>query len=391
MQLEDELRQLREQYAELVERVNRNELKCDSNKSEHDQRIDELRRLVEEYRKELDEYKKLITSTIASLQREFQRLNEKQELLDKKQEEHGTMVQDLLIKYQEIKILSGKVEELIAARHSDLEKLKHLTSRVEELAILLESIQKKLSTLDRIPFLEEAIEEIRKLLIPPETINGIYSLLSGIQGRLSLHDQQFEQNEDKFNRLDSLSEQLRQRIDSIQTKDLPEINTRVGSIDQELLRHTSEIGSVKRTAENNEKQIDQLRDIIDDIQRRLSSVIDDINAIKEKLDGSLNQPKTPASPRQENSFDQQVPEASLKELIQPVLDALSSLKQQFMQDIKAAKDLLELLKDKLDALRDRPKTPLPPVESKELTTLPQWMLYKEPLQPFDLYKKTWTV
>ena len=390
MQLEDELRQLREQYAELVERVNRNELKCDSNKAEHDQRIDELRRLLEEYRKELDEYKKLIASTIASLQGELQILDEKQELLDKRQEEHGTMIQDLLIKYEGTKILSKKVEELITTRRSDLEKLKHLTSRVDELAILLQSIQEKLPILDRIPFLKEEIKEIRQLLIPPETIDAIYSLLEEIQQKLTLHDQQFEKNEDKFNRLDSLYEQLRQRVDFIQTKDLPEINTRLGSTDQELLRQASEIRDVRGIAENNEKQIGQLRDIVSAIETRLSSVIDDINEINRKLDGLLNQPKIPISPRKDNPFDQRALEASLKELIQPILDDLSTLRQQFVQDINAVKDLLNLLKSKLDGLRDRPKTPLPPVESKELVTLPQWMLYKEPLQPFDLYKETWT-
>ena len=390
MQLEDELRQLREQYAELVERVNRNELKCDSNKCDHDQRINELRRLLEEYRREFDEYKKLTVGTIASLKQELQILDEKQELLDKKQEEHGTVIQDLLIKYEEIEDLSKKVQQLIAARRSDLEKLQHLTRRVDELAILLQSIQEKLLILDKIPFLENAIGEIRGLLIPPQTIKEIYLLLDQIQKQLNLHDQQFKQNEDRFDRLDSLYEQLRQKIDFIQTKDLPEMNTRLDSIDQELLQQASEMREVRGIAENNDKNIDELREIVRVIETRLSSVKDDIVEINRKLDGLLNQPKIPISPREENLFDQQALEASLKELIQPILDALSILRQQFMQDINAVKDLLKLLKDKLDALRDRPKTPLTPVESKELTTLPQWMFYKEPLQPFDLYKETWT-
>ena len=396
-------------------------MKCNQDKQEHNIEINEIKIRFEEYRLETDEYKKKIGKIIADLEAKLQALNEQQALFNGKQEENEVSIKELSAQGNTFNKLSQKIELMINARRSDLDKLDEFTKRLDNINELLNQVQQELYPLNRIPSLEQEIQEIRNLIIHQNTFGDLELRLNQAQKDILRHNGDIEQINGKLDTFESLYQQLKLRIDGIKDNDndIRIIQQHLATIDIDLQRKSLEINQANIFAKEAIDQINGLREflasisknlsdlennirdneiikarIIEDLAnktRQLTDLANDLDNLKRRVDdlsqlgikNELDQPDI-------NAPGRSALEDYLKEFIRQIQESVSNLNHQLTGQINEAKIFINLLKTQLDALLNAQQQlekipPIPEIISRQSKV----MRYVEPLQPTDLIRDIW--
>jgi chromosome segregation ATPase len=351
-------------------------MKCNQDKQEHNIEINEIKRRFEEYRLETDEYKKKIGKIIADLEAKLQTLNEQQALLNEKQEEHGVSIKELSAQGNTFNKLSQKIELMINARRSDLDKLDEFTKRLDNINELLNQVQQGLYPLNRIPSLEQEIQEIRNLIIHQNTFGDLELRLSQAQKDILRHNGDIEQINGKLYTFESLYQELKLKIDGIKDNDndIRIIQQHLTTIDIDLQRKSLEINQVNILAKEAIDQINGLREFLASISKNLSDLENNIRENENIMD----------------SLNRRALEDSLKEFIRQIKESVSNLHHQLTGQINEAKIFINLLKTQLDALLNAQQPEKIPAILGIVPRQSKVMRYVEPLQPTDLIRDIWT-
>ncbi len=373
-------------------------------------------------------------------------LQEKQEFLNKKQEEHGISIKDLSLQRDTLNKLSQQIEQIINARRSDLDKLDKFTKRLDDIKDFLNQIREGLRPLDRIPFLEREINEIRNLLIQPSTMKDLELRVSQAQRDITRHNTDLEQLNGRLDTFDSLYQELKRTIDEIKKNDLTGIQQHLQSIDNDLESKSLQINEASTVAKSAMDQIgelrqsltiirDQLSDLekkildieniksrlnrletkpddlriaqileeqsriraeLDDVidkQRQFKDLADDLEKLKRKVD-DLSRPVTGNNEPHQNVTDglsQSDLEAFLDKAKREIMDSVSNLLQQLNEQINEAKTLINDLKEKLDKVLNTQRQQSDPLAIIQRDVPPKFkrIPYIEPLLPVDLFQHIW--
>ncbi|CAF0901616.1 unnamed protein product [Adineta steineri] len=432
--LEKKLRQLRQEHNELVERVNQNATKCDNNQTAHDDQINELKKRFDDYRIEINQYTSQTMRTIGDLERRLERLREKQD-------EHGIAIKDLSLQRDTLNKLAQQIEEIINARHSDLNQLNKFIERLDEINHLFNQVQAGLYPLSKIPSLEREIEKIRNLLIEPNVFNELESRVSQAQRDIISHNGELTQFNEKLTTFDLLYRELKKSFDRIQINDLSAMQQYLRTIDSDLKQKSLEINQLSTLARTALNQINELHTSLTNINEKLADLenkIFDIENFKSRLDKSelksddsrfaeifeeqkrlrhrldnlidqerrlndlanaaneiqrpLDQLTTSDPTNQDNTHarDQAALEDYLKQVKEQIMDTVSTLMQQLIEQINKAKVLISICKTKLDHLLNTQKQNRLEISQSKPPSKSRLFPYVEALQPTDLLQDIWT-
>ncbi|CAF0747135.1 unnamed protein product [Adineta steineri] len=435
-QLEEQLHQLRQEHNKLVKRVNRNATKCDNNQIAHDDQINGLKKRFDDYRVETDQYTSQTTRTIVDLEVRLERLHEKQDVLNKKQDEHGIAIKDLSLQRDTLNKLVQQIEKIIKARRSDLNQLIKFTERLDEINNLLNQVQAGLYPLSKIPSLEREIEKIRNLLNEPNVTNELELRVSQAQRDIIRHDGELTQFNKKLTTFDLFYQELKKSVDGIQINDLPAIQQHLRTIDSDLEQKSLEINQVHTLTETSLNQISELRaslasinekladlqnkifdienfkprldkpddsrfaesveeenqlrhrlDSLTDQEKRLNDLADAVNEIQRRLDQITTlDPKNQGNSQPGN---QAALEDYLKQVKEQIMNTVSTLMQQLTEQINEAKILINICKTKLDQLLNTQQQNRPDIFQSKSLSKSRLFSYVESLQPADLLQDIW--
>ena len=310
---------------------------------------------------------------------------------------------------------------MINARRSDLDKLDEFTKRLDNINELLNQVQQGLYPLNRIPSLEQEIQEIRNLIIHQNTFGDLELRLSQAQKDILRHNGDIEQINGKLYTFESLYQELKLKIDGIKDNDndIRIIQQHLTTIDIDLQRKSLEINQVNILAKEAIDQINGLREflasisknlsdlennirdnenikarLIEDLAnktRQLTDLANDLDNLKRRVD-DLSQLGRTNEPNQSDmdSLNRRALEDSLKEFIRQIKESVSNLHHQLTGQINEAKIFINLLKTQLDALLNAQQPEKIPAILGIVPRQSKVMRYVEPLQPTDLIRDIWT-
>ncbi|UJR19639.1 hypothetical protein I4U23_022773 [Adineta vaga] len=426
-QLEKNYNELRQEHDALLGRVRRFEEKYGEDKTRHDEDMSKLGNQFNQYHVELKKYKSEVGKTNADLDEKITGLHDQQK-------QHTVSIQNLFLQRNALDQLSQHIEQIINARHSDLNKLEIFTKNLDSLKDQLDRIQQALSLLDRIPSLSQDIIQIRKLLIQPNVLKDLDLRLSQAQKDIIHHTNELDRLSVGLSNCQSSCQELNQTINDINTKNSKEVLQQLELIKQELEIKSTQIDESNILTRNAFDEIDRLRNSLTDLtkqcvdlqkkfsemeannqntinqlvtkhnktnisqlleeqnqlrhqlqdlldkQQQLSNLASDLKSLKKGIE-DLSKPTNEPDQHNSNQFDQEIFKTFLENAKIEIVNLLSPLSQQLNEEIKQVNIFIGDLRAKFEQFlkTQKPSIPLP------VKRIP----YVESLSPLDLLDDTW--
>lgn len=366
-ELQRECAQLRTDFNELNERVNRNANTCNEANRRHDEVIDELKQRSEEYRKEIEDYKKTIDKKLADLESKLQDLN-------KKYDEHGALINDLSIEHDTINNLSQNLLKLIKNKQSDLDQLENFAKRLDDIKQMIDQIRLGLQPLEKLPELERQLQDIQKMFIDMKNDTRLQNRVSELEQTVDSHAVRLEYLTENLNAFEQFMKKLNDQLSEFQR-----INQRFSAIEQRLQSLENDL-QLKTT------DIDDLRKSLNDITKKLS----DLTELIEKMPPPTEFTENPFQERLEN-LERDL--AALKNIVDNLSQQNFDEKLQKTKEeiIKQLTEMIQALQAQLDELANRKPEPPPSSTVETPKSIPIKLIpYVETLPPIDLLNDIWT-
>ncbi|CAF1085929.1 unnamed protein product [Adineta ricciae] len=410
-QLEEDYKRLKQQYDQLITRIEQNAAATDENKHELDGKIKHTTDRLEQYLTEFNNYKSTTKTTNDKFEARLRQFEEKQELLNRQQEQQTASITDLSQQYDTLTNLYHELEQMFNADHSNsAQQLGHVLTKISDIQTVVNQMGEGLNwSLSEIPVLGQELQRIQGIVSQLESPERLHTRLNELEIQTSNHANLFQQ----FN--DALQQLGRQINDMGLSHDLVDIEQRLQLIDRDLEQKTRQIGEANSIALDVQQQLQQLHQSLANINETLADLKNNVpnpSLMHNNLQTQANVPDADLMAQQErlrnlqaeadglrkmldalnnSSIGQNETAESLKKLLEDTnreMDRLTANVSRLEQQINEANRKLERLAGQIPVLPENQPTPT----ASNLLTISnsaKYMPYFESLTPIDLLKNIW--